>query len=79
MVSIGIVGSEDEEAFDKSIADIALSSVGDRHLQISVAFNKPTDITADIAEPDKLEIKFNIPELIIDAETSKNLQVGTIS
>ena len=70
VLSISIVDSEDEEYLDKSITDVTLSSVGDRLLKISVAFSKPSDISKELTEPDGLEVKFNMPELFIDAETN---------
>ena len=41
---------------------------------MQIEFAKPNDITANIAEPDKLFFKILRPELIVDAETKEFLE-----
>ena len=43
-------------------------------LEVQIEFAKPSDITANIVEPDKLFFKIVRPELIVDAETKEFLE-----
>ena len=42
-------------------------------MRISIDFAVPSDISSDILEPDYLEVRFNLPQLIVDAATMEPL------
>ena len=55
------------------ITKIQLEKADEREIRISIDFTVPSDISSDILEPDYLEVRFNLPQLIVDAATGEAL------
>ena len=55
-------GSQDEI----SIVNYTVTDINDRKMDIQINFYKPTKISEDVIEPEKLLIQFNNGQLFID-------------
>ena len=74
MIELKVAGADEEDdTYDKSIKLYTLTDVNDYSLTLDVTFNKASDITPILFDPDTLQIRFKVRELIIDAETFEPL------
>ena len=76
VINISVRDADYIEGEDKSISGITLDQVNDKGISLSVSFSDPQAISGDVADLDTLELLFIHPELIIDAETQLQLEVG---
>ena len=72
--SVSVRDNFEDEDLDKYIQGMDLIKVTDRTLEIDVLFSDPSAITQNILEPDLLELKIALPQVIVDAETYEQLQ-----
>ena len=74
MIELKVAGADEEDdTYDKSIKLYTLTDVNDYSLTLDVTFNKASDITPILFDPDTLQIRFKVRELIIDADTFEPL------
>ena len=74
-----VAENPDQENLNKTISAVELESFDDRSITCQLVFGLPADITADISEPDVLDLEILKPELIVDAETLDYLPFDRVS
>ena len=73
-IQIGDPEDDSEDAKMKAICGFNLDSNDRSELRVAIKFCNPRALTTDLAEPDKLQVTFLKPKLIIDAETNEYLE-----
>ena len=74
MIELKVAGADEEDdTYDKSIKLYTLTDVNDYSLTLDITFNKASDITPILFDPDTLQIRFKVRQLIIDADTFEPL------
>ena len=74
MIELKVAGADEEDdTYDKSIKLYTLTDVNDYSLTLNITFNKASDITPILFDPDTLQIRFKVRQLIIDADTFEPL------
>ena len=68
VLSVSVRDNFEDEDLDKYIQGMDLIKVTDRTLEIDVLFSDPSAISQNILEPDILELKIVLPQVIVDAE-----------
>ena len=60
---------------NKDLGSYEIGEVTEKSIEIIVSFDKPSMISTDRSLPDVLEVKFVVPDVIIDAETNEKLEL----
>ena len=55
---------------NKNLGSFVIDEVTENSIEVTVGFEKPSMISTDLSLPDVLEVKFSLPDAIIDAETN---------
>ena len=69
-----MIKSDEDEDLDRSISGYTLEKIEDSSMTINVNFTNPLDVSKRVIEPDSLDIKINMPQLIKDKETGDELE-----
>ena len=56
------------------LGSYVIDEVTETSIDISINFDKPSMISTDQSSPDVLEVKFVLPDVIVDAETGEKLE-----
>ena len=60
---------------NKDLGTFVIDEVTENSIVVIVGFEKPSMISTDLSLPDVLEVKFALPDAIIDAETNERLEL----
>ena len=60
---------------NKDLGSYEIGEVTEKSIEIIVSFDKPSMISTDQSSPDVLEVKFVLPDVIVDAETNEKLEL----
>ena len=70
-----MIKTDENEDLDRSISGFTLEKIEDSSMTINVNFTNPLDVSKRVIEPDSLDIKITMPQLIKDKETGDELEV----
>lgn len=73
VLELTVLDDDPSDEFDKRIEKVSLTEISDSSITIQVAYYDIKAISAEINEPDSLEIVILKPDLFVDAETYKPL------
>ena len=77
-IQISILGAEDEEILDKSVANVTFVDADESWIAFQITFSDTNAITQFISDPDTLVIQIKDPEVFIDRETNKPLEKDSL-